>query len=141
MPMSNLIIIYTHGILFYISEASRLCGNKGTASSPVSAGSSLLGGSTAMLLTLLGGCCMLVSSCDLENSRIKPVSFAGTPLHSLLIRALLALCVKDYYVEQISTGTDLNSCTTKILFCFFSSLSKLSFFFSSEACYEVGKTK
>ena len=93
--MCNLIILLTHGILFHISEASRLCGNKGTASRQLSAGSALLGGSTAMLLTLLGGCCIIVSKCDFENSRVKPLKedarglgFAGTSstLH------LLGLC-------------------------------------------------
>lgn len=108
MPMCNLIILCTYGMLFYISEASRLCGNKDTASSQVSAGSALLGGSTAMLLTLLGGCCIIVGKCDLENLRAKPVeknargfSLVGTYLPSSLLRTLLVSCVKEYFVEQL----------------------------------------
>ena len=41
-------------------EASRLCGNTETAQNDkVSAGIGLLTGSTAMLLMLLGGCCII----------------------------------------------------------------------------------
>lgn len=78
-----------HEILFYISEASRQCGSKDITLSQVSAGSGLLGGSTAMLLTLLGGCCIMVSNCT------KPMKEDGRELGSAgisSIRCLLELC-------------------------------------------------
>uniref|UniRef100_F6H4X7 EF-hand domain-containing protein n=1 Tax=Vitis vinifera TaxID=29760 RepID=F6H4X7_VITVI len=93
--------------------ASRLCGNKDTASSQVSAGSALLGGSTAMLLTLLGGCCIIVGKCDLENLRAKPVeknargfslvgSAASTDIRASYTARIMVISVMPFIIIQLS---------------------------------------
>ena len=57
-------------------EASRLCGNTETAENDkVSAGIGLLTGSTAMLLMLLGGCC-IIDGTSLYSSITSTISIS-----------------------------------------------------------------
>ncbi|XP_002275985.2 sodium/calcium exchanger NCL [Vitis vinifera] len=113
-----------------INIASRLCGNGETAQNQVSAGLGLLTGSTAILLTLLGGCCIIVDKCDPENSREKAseetargFSLAGSAI-STDIRAsytarIMVISVMPFIIVQLAQVLHTSS---QICFAIFISL-------------------
>ncbi|RVX09339.1 Sodium/calcium exchanger NCL [Vitis vinifera] len=74
-----------------ISFASRLCGNKETAQNDkVSAGIGLLTGSTAMLLMLLGGCCIMDGSA------------VGTDVRNSYTARIMVISVMPFIIIQLS---------------------------------------
>ncbi|WJZ99134.1 hypothetical protein VitviT2T_017603 [Vitis vinifera] len=113
-----------------VLSASRLCGNGETAQNQVSAGLGLLTGSTAILLTLLGGCCIIVDKCDPENSREKAseetargFSLAGSAI-STDIRAsytarIMVISVMPFIIVQLAQVLHTSS---QICFAIFISL-------------------
>ncbi|XP_034701440.1 sodium/calcium exchanger NCL-like isoform X2 [Vitis riparia] len=96
-----------------INIASRLCGNGETAQNQVSAGLGLLTGSTAILLTLLGGCCIIGDKCDLENLREKAseetargFSLAGsavsTDIRASYTARIMVISVMPFIIVQLA---------------------------------------
>lgn len=111
----------------------------------MSAGLGLLTGSTAILLTLLGGCCIIVDKCDPENSREKAseetargFSLAGTSLYSSVIKSLLVSRIHERLFQVATFKHRLILIVDNEFNCSFSSLSKLNN--SYEVCCAVSKT-
>ncbi|RVX09345.1 Sodium/calcium exchanger NCL [Vitis vinifera] len=109
---------------------SRLCGNGETAQNQVSAGLGLLTGSTAILLTLLGGCCIIVDKCDPENSREKAseetargFSLAGsavsTDIRASYTARIMVISVMPFIIVQLAQVLHTSS---QICFAIFISL-------------------